>query len=287
MNGSLCLDSSSASQAGDAVKFGYYKCTCPAGFTGFNCETDINECASSPCQNGAKCEESGTKKKGRRVLEAISSEIAMELKPISPNELLEDSEAFALVHELHPHMMASLGVNSDQLSVKDVARHATSGATTAMLKAGLMEISIDEEDVADLLPHLENEEYYTVPSMHALAAMPLEALHNVQGFRVGRIGYGEVRWIGDTDVVGLDLDQIVHIERGDISIYKNLPKPDIGVKLNKQAIVTLEQVFPPQGVGAERYAKELTKVLGTFGAIPVDYEGESGRWTFAVPHFEN
>jgi len=32
-----------------------YKCACVKGWTGFNCATDIDECASSPCKNGAKC----------------------------------------------------------------------------------------------------------------------------------------------------------------------------------------------------------------------------------------
>ena len=30
-------------------------CTCVLGWTGVNCETDINECTSNPCQNGAQC----------------------------------------------------------------------------------------------------------------------------------------------------------------------------------------------------------------------------------------
>jgi hypothetical protein len=31
------------------------KCFCPAGFTGANCETNVNECDSNPCYNGGDC----------------------------------------------------------------------------------------------------------------------------------------------------------------------------------------------------------------------------------------
>lgn len=30
-------------------------CTCAAGYSGINCDVNINECASNPCQNGGKC----------------------------------------------------------------------------------------------------------------------------------------------------------------------------------------------------------------------------------------
>ncbi|XP_069117015.1 uncharacterized protein [Argopecten irradians] len=32
-----------------------FKCSCPAGFTGNTCESDIDECASQPCANGGTC----------------------------------------------------------------------------------------------------------------------------------------------------------------------------------------------------------------------------------------
>ena len=32
-----------------------YTCTCDQGYLGTNCQTDIDDCVSNPCQNGASC----------------------------------------------------------------------------------------------------------------------------------------------------------------------------------------------------------------------------------------
>ena len=35
-----------------------YTCLCEPGYTDVNCETEIDECESSPCQNGGSCSDS-------------------------------------------------------------------------------------------------------------------------------------------------------------------------------------------------------------------------------------
>jgi len=39
---------------------GEFTCTCPTGYTGTDCEEDIDECDLDPCQNGATCKDSTT-----------------------------------------------------------------------------------------------------------------------------------------------------------------------------------------------------------------------------------
>ncbi|XP_059379365.1 protein crumbs homolog 2b [Carassius carassius] len=34
-----------------------FRCSCPAGFTGVMCEINLDECESNPCQNGGRCED--------------------------------------------------------------------------------------------------------------------------------------------------------------------------------------------------------------------------------------
>ncbi|XP_005915556.1 protein eyes shut homolog isoform X1 [Haplochromis burtoni] len=50
-----CLNGATCIATNQPTSPPQYSCKCPLGFTGTNCETEINECDSRPCQHNGKC----------------------------------------------------------------------------------------------------------------------------------------------------------------------------------------------------------------------------------------
>lgn len=46
----MCINSLSCKDKGQSVE-----CSCIAGFTGYNCAVNINDCLAHPCKNGGTC----------------------------------------------------------------------------------------------------------------------------------------------------------------------------------------------------------------------------------------
>ncbi|XP_006825402.1 nuclear pore complex protein Nup98-Nup96-like [Saccoglossus kowalevskii] len=162
--------------------------------------------------------------------------------------------------------------------------------------------SEDEDEDLDMAPHpagivLRRSGYYTIPGMAELA----ELLNNgdcfVEDFAVGREGYGSVFFPGLTNVANLNLDEIVHIRRKEITLYPDEnTKPVTGHGLNKKAEVTLDCTWPndkttrkpiksPNRLKTLSYAEKLEKATMKLGAKFIDYRPETGSWVFQVPHF--
>ncbi|KAM9846701.1 nuclear pore complex protein Nup98-Nup96 isoform 2-T2 [Aulostomus maculatus] len=162
-----------------------------------------------------------------------------------------------------------------------------------------------EEEQAELqqLPHpagivLSRVGYYTIPSMDQLAEMVDDNGEcMVENFTIGRKGYGSIFFPGEMNVMGMNLDQIVHFRRKEVVVYpddKN--KPPEGEGLNRRAEVTLDGVWPndktsctqirsPERLTDMNYEGRLEKASRKQGARFLEYRPETGSWVFEVVHF--
>ncbi|KAH9625539.1 hypothetical protein KSS87_020335, partial [Heliosperma pusillum] len=147
------------------------------------------------------------------------------------------------------------------------------------------------------VPKLHRPDYYTQPSIQELRSAesydPGFCSH-VKDFVLGRHEYGQVKFEGETDVRGLDLDALVYFNKREVIVYEDEhEKPEIGEGLNKRAEVTLLHVKCSDKTGKEyksgkmvdKFAEKLKKVAENQGAEFVSYDGVTGVWKFQVQHF--
>lgn len=143
-----------------------------------------------------------------------------------------------------------------------------------------------------ILPILRSSDYYTEPSLQKLAE--LERVNpgcckKIRDFTVGRVGFGSVKFLGETDVRGLDLVEIVKFNRHEVVVYEDeSSKPPVGEGLNKPAVVTLYLTFETSGFDRYRFCKVVDRLRASAdrqGAEFISYDPSSGEWRFSVRHF--
>ncbi|KAJ1404014.1 hypothetical protein SESBI_26934 [Sesbania bispinosa] len=152
-------------------------------------------------------------------------------------------------------------------------------------------------DVEALMPKLRRSDYYTLPRIHELAAKERAEpgfCSHVKDFVVGRQGYGSIKFLGETDVRGLDLESIIQFNNREVIVYMDdAKKPPVGQGLNKPAEVTLLNIkcFDKktghqytEGPKIEKYKEMLkrrlkTKVQNLYLMIPLKESGRSGSTT--------
>jgi len=138
-------------------------------------------------------------------------------------------------------------------------------------------------------PTLSKEGYSCNPSVATFQQMDPADLAAVSNFSVTRTGFGKVEWEGAVDVRGANLDLSIVIERKAVSIYTKEEeegrKPEVGTKLNRSAVLTLEGVFPPESMAPEKYAKKVARATLKMDAELISYDPISGEWILRVQHF--
>jgi nuclear pore complex protein Nup98-Nup96 len=147
-------------------------------------------------------------------------------------------------------------------------------------------------DIEVILPNLRSADYYMKPCLKELAARELADpgyCSRVLDFTIGRVGYGSVKYLGETDIRQLDLDDIVKFHRHEVVVYENEnAKPVVGQGLNKAAEVTL--VLRVRSLGFEEGKLEvvgdkLRMSAEKQGAHFISFDPANGEWKFLVHHF--
>ncbi|KAI8544227.1 hypothetical protein RHMOL_Rhmol08G0279500 [Rhododendron molle] len=143
------------------------------------------------------------------------------------------------------------------------------------------------------LPTLQSSDYFIEPCLSELATR--ELIHpgycsRVKDLKVGRLGYGYVKFTGETDVRSLNLNEIIKFSRHEVVVYEDeSTKPEVGQGLNKAAEVTLTlQIRSSTDYGEERYrevARKLRLSTERQGACFISFEPSNGEWKFLVHHF--
>lgn len=153
-------------------------------------------------------------------------------------------------------------------------------------------------DIEALMPKLRRTDYYTEPRIQELAAKERAEpgfCRRVKDFIVGRHGFGSIKFMGETDVRRLDLENLVQFNNREVIVYMDdSKKPPVGQGLNKPAEVTLLNIkcFDKksgkqftEGVKIEKYKEMLKRKAEDQGAEFVSYDAVKGEWKFRVSHF--
>jgi len=110
---------------------------------------------------------------------------------------------------------------------------------------------------------------------------------------VSRPGISSVVFHGYTDISGLDISRLVHLDVGEVLVYPEPgTKPPVGEGLNKRATITMHRCFPPNGRdqlsderSQTRYREKIKRMTEEKGATFLDYNYHAGIWVFQVENF--
>jgi nuclear pore complex protein Nup98-Nup96 len=159
-------------------------------------------------------------------------------------------------------------------------------------------IDLRETELPRLSALQVQQGYYMKPSPEELKARFAEEQGNnpaiVSDFTIGRRGYGSIRWVGQTDVRGLDVDKFVRIEHIDVLVYDpdelekyGLVEPPQGQKLNKPAVITFEGLGRNEKI-QRKLARDpafLERRSEKMDAKYINYDAANGTWEIQCKHF--
>lgn len=142
----------------------------------------------------------------------------------------------------------------------------------------------DEACLKDKIPALSRDGY--TMSLDIESIKSTSDLKNVS-LTIYRTNYGRIEWLSPVDVTGLNLDEIVVIDRKVVVYPDESAKPEIGKDLNSPARVTLQNQYNRKSGRPYKDIENMKKTLANQGAKFVYYNPDrnGGEVQFTVDHF--
>jgi nuclear pore complex protein Nup98-Nup96 len=147
-------------------------------------------------------------------------------------------------------------------------------------------------------PSKEAGAYWLSPSKEEILKMNRVQRAQVPSFTVGRQNVGQVQFKAPVDLTNIDLDEIpggiVVLETRSCTVYPiAAKKPPVGKGLNVPSEISLEHSWPrgrdKRTPIPEKSGRAFNKHVERLKKIPdtkfIDYNAETGVWTFEVEHF--
>jgi hypothetical protein len=136
-----------------------------------------------------------------------------------------------------------------------------------------------------LAPSLTREGYFSCPSVLDMSRMSEAQLKQIDNFEICRQGFGSIMWPGVTDVRGVDLDQLVSIGEGTITVFPHDSMPPVGTGLNKSAVISLRVQRVARSQRETTMLQERIQLLTEkAGHKFISYDLHT--WIFSVPDFD-
>ena len=114
-------------------------------------------------------------------------------------------------------------------------------------------------------------------------------LKEVENYKVFN-EFGSIEFFGITDLTQVDLCDIVTISQSNVEVYDDVrhaqSKPAVGYKLNKPALITLNNIRPLHNQSAvQKESKLRNSLLKRGDSEHLSYDGDKFTWQFKVAHF--
>ncbi|ORY62513.1 nuclear protein 96-domain-containing protein [Pseudomassariella vexata] len=180
------------------------------------------------------------------------------------------------------------------------SRLSASSQEMEQVKGKELAIVHEEEVSAPVVPSTatgngerELGEYWMSPTKDEIQSMNRVQRQKVSGFTVGRGNAGKVEFRVPVDLTSIDLDNlydnIVLLELRSCTVYPNsAKKPPVGKGLNVPSLISLDNSWPRASKAkksAPSLAKHIERLRRIEGTEFVNYDPNTGVWTFQVEHF--